>query len=221
MEARTMKLESRYFWIVLTFVGDSTTTSDFLATRYPFVQIYPALASPLINSALASGLCHLAQTATPAGSTQPSSRAGLWPSLNSNRGQRLGSNNPLSSRLGALLACGSSPAPQLEQSTQLSPRRSPRLRLLASASARTIHSALASALSSPAAPRQRLSSNNPLSSRLGALLACGSSPAPQLEQSTQLSPRRSPRLRLLASASARTIHSALASALSSPAAPRQ
>src|SRR5713226_1123439 len=137
MEARTMKLESRYFWIVLTFVGDSTTTSDFLATRYPFVQIYPALASPLINSALASGLCHLAQTATPAGSTQPSSRAGLWPSLNSNRGQRLGSNNPLSSRLGALLACGSSAAPQLEQSTQLSPRRSPRLRLLASASTRT------------------------------------------------------------------------------------
>ena len=31
-----MKLESRYFWIVLTLVGDSTTTSDFLATLYPF-----------------------------------------------------------------------------------------------------------------------------------------------------------------------------------------
>ena len=25
-----MKLESRYFWIVLTLVGDSTTTSDFV-----------------------------------------------------------------------------------------------------------------------------------------------------------------------------------------------
>src|SRR5216684_2077196 len=62
MEARTMKLESRYFWIVLTFVGDSTTTSDFLATRYPFMQIYSALASPLINSALASGLCPSART---------------------------------------------------------------------------------------------------------------------------------------------------------------
>ena len=33
-----MKLESRYYWIVLTFVGDSTTTSDFLATLYPFAR---------------------------------------------------------------------------------------------------------------------------------------------------------------------------------------
>src|SRR5713101_3061261 len=41
--------------------------------------------------------------------------------------QRLSSNDPLSSRLGALLACGSSAASQLERSTQLSPRRSPRL----------------------------------------------------------------------------------------------
>src|SRR5438309_9084716 len=29
MEAFTTNLESRYFWIVLTFVGDSTTTNDF------------------------------------------------------------------------------------------------------------------------------------------------------------------------------------------------
>jgi hypothetical protein len=29
MEAFTTNLESRYFWIVLTFVGDSTITNDF------------------------------------------------------------------------------------------------------------------------------------------------------------------------------------------------
>src|SRR2546422_4971263 len=35
MEALTMNFESRYFWIVFTFVGDSTTTSDFVTARLP------------------------------------------------------------------------------------------------------------------------------------------------------------------------------------------
>jgi hypothetical protein len=36
MEALTTYLESRYFWIVFTFVGDSTTTSDRFATATPY-----------------------------------------------------------------------------------------------------------------------------------------------------------------------------------------
>src|SRR5262249_51863741 len=35
IEALTRYFESRYFWIVLTFVGDSTTTSDRFATPFP------------------------------------------------------------------------------------------------------------------------------------------------------------------------------------------
>src|SRR5256886_13207547 len=35
IEALTMNFESRYFWIVFTFVGDSTTTSDFVTARLP------------------------------------------------------------------------------------------------------------------------------------------------------------------------------------------
>src|SRR5206468_10178562 len=54
MEALTTYFESRYFWIVLTFVGDSTITSDFFAT----------LASPLSPSGrhepLAIDLAHAA-----------------------------------------------------------------------------------------------------------------------------------------------------------------
>src|SRR5262249_31076861 len=38
MEAFTMYFESRYFWMVLTLVGDSTMTSDFFATRVPFIR---------------------------------------------------------------------------------------------------------------------------------------------------------------------------------------
>src|SRR5881409_3544077 len=49
------------------------------------------VASPLINSALASALRPSARIATPAGSTQLSSRVGRWPPLTSNGGQRLGS----------------------------------------------------------------------------------------------------------------------------------
>src|SRR6266852_4055788 len=59
------------------------------------------VASPLINSALASGLRPSARTATPAGSTQLSSRVGRWPPLNSNGGQRLGSSAHLVGRLAA------------------------------------------------------------------------------------------------------------------------
>src|SRR5713226_8187749 len=81
------------------------------------------------------------------------------PALNSNGGQRLSSNYCLSPRLAALVASGSSAASQLELLSQPSPRRSRRLRLLGSVSARTTVSALASPLSSPPAPRQRLSSN--------------------------------------------------------------
>src|SRR6266850_5445140 len=35
IDALTMNFESRYFWIVFTFVGDSTTTSDFATARLP------------------------------------------------------------------------------------------------------------------------------------------------------------------------------------------
>src|SRR2546425_6913126 len=35
IDALTMNFESRYFWIVFTFVGDSTTTSDFATARPP------------------------------------------------------------------------------------------------------------------------------------------------------------------------------------------
>src|SRR2546425_13217931 len=35
IEAVTMTFESRYFWIVFTFAGDSTTTSDFVTARLP------------------------------------------------------------------------------------------------------------------------------------------------------------------------------------------
>src|SRR3990172_5797378 len=38
MQALTMYFESRYFWIVLTFVGDSTTTSDRFATNVPLLS---------------------------------------------------------------------------------------------------------------------------------------------------------------------------------------
>ena len=55
------------------------------------IRVYSALASSLIHSALALRLRRSARTATSAGSTQPSSRAGQGPSLTSNGGQRLGS----------------------------------------------------------------------------------------------------------------------------------
>ena len=37
IEAFTTNFESRYFWIVLTFVGDSTTTRDF-PTRLSLIR---------------------------------------------------------------------------------------------------------------------------------------------------------------------------------------
>jgi cytochrome c-type biogenesis protein CcmH len=55
------------------------------------IRVSSALASPLIHSALALRLRRSARITTPAGSTQPSSRAGQGPSLASNGGQRLGS----------------------------------------------------------------------------------------------------------------------------------
>src|SRR3990170_1239162 len=39
MQALTMYFESRYFWIVLTFVGDSTTTSDRFATIFSLYHL--------------------------------------------------------------------------------------------------------------------------------------------------------------------------------------
>src|SRR3989475_10309824 len=53
INALTMKLEFRYFWIVFTFVGDSTTTSDRFATtfslrvRRPRPNAVPQAAGPI------------------------------------------------------------------------------------------------------------------------------------------------------------------------------
>jgi cytochrome c-type biogenesis protein CcmH len=55
------------------------------------IRVSSALASPPIHSALALRLRRAARMATPAGSTQPSPRAGQGTSLTSNGGQRLGS----------------------------------------------------------------------------------------------------------------------------------
>src|SRR5712691_4617441 len=67
-----------------------------------------ALTSPLIDSALASGLRPSARTATPPGFSQPLPR----PSLGSNCGQRLGSNLNPSPRLRRVLAPRPPPTPR-------------------------------------------------------------------------------------------------------------
>src|SRR5712691_109128 len=56
IEALTMYFESRYFWIVFTFVGDSTTTRDRLATNLSFtlreLELRVALTGKLSHAAL-------------------------------------------------------------------------------------------------------------------------------------------------------------------------
>src|SRR5713101_2484023 len=70
-----------------------------------------ALASPLIHSALTSGLRPSARIATPPGFTQPSSR-GFATQLEHREASRL---ELISPRLATLLACGSSAVSQLER----------------------------------------------------------------------------------------------------------
>ena len=59
-----MKLESRYFWIVLTLVGDSTTTNDFLATDPKISQRILEKAAEILKKA-ANADAVLVYTGTP------------------------------------------------------------------------------------------------------------------------------------------------------------